>query len=129
MADDPELTEHDYPTDEALERIRKAKSPREALELAERAWHWDGGATRKLRPEERKIVTHGDDDGQEFIRFATGGWSGNEDIIRALNDNLLVRWQLSASGGLHIYELPPAGDAVDPHVDSNTGTLTTRVKE
>src|SRR6185436_15610533 len=51
MADDPELTDGDYPHDETLERIRKA-SPREALELAERAWHWEGGARRTLRTEE-----------------------------------------------------------------------------
>ena len=108
MADDPELTEDGYPTDEALERIRVAE-PREALELAERAWHWDGWATRELKPAERDIVSG--DGSKQFIRFATGGWSGNESIISALDANWVVTmlcWQMSARGGLHIYELPKA---------------------
>lgn len=110
LADDPDLTDGGYPTDETLERIRAAKSPREALELAERAWHWDGWATRTLRPEELAMVRrhHEDEPMPEYFRFATGGWSGNEDIIIALERNFLVLgmcWQLSACGGLHIYEL------------------------
>jgi hypothetical protein len=122
MADDPELTDEDYPTDEALARIRTAP-PREALELAERAWHWDGWASRELRPEERAVVTNDVDEGAEFVRFATGGWSGNESIIAALDDNWPVAvmcWRLTARGGLHIYEMPKAVDAVDPPVGDST---------
>lgn len=106
MADDPELTCGDYPTEDALARIAKAE-PREALELAERAWHWDGWVTRELSAHEGYVV-HAEPD-REYLRFATGGWSGNEDIIAALEDNLMVRamcWRLSARGGLHVYELP-----------------------
>jgi hypothetical protein len=108
MADYLELTEDDYPTDEALARIAAAK-PREALELAERAWHWGGRVTRELKPEELALMIARNDEGAEYIRFATGGWSGNESIISALEDNTMVRamcWQLSAHGGLHIYEFP-----------------------
>lgn len=107
MSDDPELTDGDYPTEETLTAIEKA-APHEALELAERAWHWDGWATRTLKDHERLMMSAGCDDDTEFIRFATGGWSGNESIINSLNTNWKVRamcWQLSARGGLHIYEL------------------------
>lgn len=112
MADDPELTDGDYPTDETLARIRNAPTPREALELAERAWHWDGWATRALRPEELAMVCRHDRDDAtyDWFRFATGGWSGNESIISALKRNPLATglcWKLSASGGLHIYGVPP----------------------
>lgn len=108
LSDDPELTDGDYPTEDTLDAIEKA-SPREALELAERAWHWDDWVTRTLKDHERLLMSAGATDDTEFIRFATGGWSGNESIISALNKNLMVRavcWQLSARGGLHIYELP-----------------------
>ncbi len=132
MADDPELTDGDYPSAGTLKRIQKAK-PREALELAQRAWHWDGWATRTLRPEELAMVRrhHEDEPMPEFYRFATGGWSGNESIIAALDRNFLVAgmcWELSARGGLHVYELRPSAGAVDPHVRS-TGKPITRVKK
>lgn len=115
MADDPELTDGDYPSDETLERIRHAE-PREALELAQRAWHWDGWATRTLRANELAMMRDGHDDEPmpDYYRFATGGWSGNESILAALEHNFLVAgmcWQLSARGGLHIYELRPADPA------------------
>lgn len=118
MADDPELTDGDYPTDETLERIRTA-APREALELAQRAWHWDGWATRELRADELLLVRdgHADEPMPDYYRFATGGWSGNESIINALDGNFLVVgmcWLLSARGGLHIYEVRQAVSAVDP---------------
>jgi hypothetical protein len=116
MADDPELTEDGYPTDETLERIANAPA-REALELAERAWHWDGWASRRLSDAEHRVVhADADDDSGEFVRFATGGWSGNESIVGALNENPMVRvmcWQLSARGGLHIYKLPKSSDSVE----------------
>ncbi|HWO88896.1 MAG TPA: hypothetical protein VNL98_07075 [Gemmatimonadales bacterium] len=60
-----------------------------------------------MRPEERALVAdHGD---REYVRFATGGWSGNEAIIAALQRNLMVMamcWRVSTRGGLHIYALP-----------------------
>ncbi len=38
---------------------------------------------------------------------ATGGWSGNEDIIMALQENYVVwgiTWQLSERGGRYVFE-------------------------
>src|SRR5262245_55643391 len=96
-----------YPTEDALDAIRIAP-PREALELAERAWSSYGWVSRQLSEPERLVATRHGCDG-EYIRFATGGWSGNESIISALTDNLMCAalcWQLSARGGLHIYQVP-----------------------
>lgn len=48
-------------------------------------------------------------DGRERIRIATGGWSGNEDMMFALERNFIVYgsyWQLSARGGLEVYIIP-----------------------
>lgn len=42
-----------------------------------------------------------------LIRFATGGWSGCEDVIDALSQNLRVwgeRWQQHHRGGLWVFE-------------------------
>lgn len=39
-----------------------------------------------------------------FATFATGGWSGNEDLIAALEDNevfWLMSWEASFRGGLY----------------------------
>jgi hypothetical protein len=48
-------------------------------------------------------------DGKERIRIATGGWSGNEDMMSALERNFVVYgsyWKLSARGGLEVYIIP-----------------------
>lgn len=48
-------------------------------------------------------------DGRERIRIATGGWSGNEDMMSALERNFIVYssyWKLSARGGLEVYIIP-----------------------
>ena len=47
--------------------------------------------------------------GERYLRLSTGGWSGNEELVAALNTNRMVRvlsWRLSARGGLHIYQYP-----------------------
>lgn len=43
------------------------------------------------------------------VRLATSGWSGNEEIINHLNNNLWFGsrfWESSHRGGLHIYKIP-----------------------
>lgn len=101
---------NEYPTEEQLDAIRKAEGWKTTLDLAIEAWDSDG-VTFVLRPEEQAMVDAGQtwaDEPHRYVRFATGGWSGNEDIISALNENVWARmnWQMSAAGGLHIYEYP-----------------------
>lgn len=109
MTPAPTFDADGYPTNETLDRIEQAPV-REALDLARAAWHWEDWASEHLRDAEREVITYGEPvAGRRFIRFATGGWSGNESIISALNRNPQVRvlaWRLHARGGLHIYEYP-----------------------
>lgn len=101
---------HGYPTPKTLRTIRKWPSDQqrinELLDLVAAAWHWpDFGVSRELRPAEAEVV-HAEE-GERFLRLATCGWSGNEDLIEALNRSTSLAWfftwKLSASGGLHIF--------------------------
>lgn len=45
------------------------------------------------------------------LRLATGGWSGNEEIVQALHENQIFQatcWEMSKRGGLTIYVVPKA---------------------
>lgn len=51
---------------------------------------------------------------REYVEYklVTCGWSGNEDIIRAMNKNIMlgmICWESSHRGGLHIYRLTKKG--------------------
>jgi hypothetical protein len=51
-------------------------------------------------------VTYKDEDGKDILELATGGWSDNEEIIRALMDNHLFwikYWESTHRGGLYIF--------------------------
>ena len=87
-----------YPTNADLERI--VSWPMEdaagALEFVRSMWHWPMLAKR---------------DGQDLkvFEFVTGGWSGNESLIGALEENVLLRglcWWSSERGGKHVWRLP-----------------------
>lgn len=99
-----------YPTEAALKRIETWPSEDIAgcLDFVKALWHFDGwGVSETLRPEEATIL-HAEPD-ERYLRLATGGWSGNESLIDALNANTMVRvmtWKLHARGGLHIYQYP-----------------------
>lgn len=84
-----------YPTAAALRRLSKwpAEDLRGALEYAAGLWHWPNYVRRR---------------GRRYT-FITGGWSGNESVMAALERNLFlyaVCWEASFRGGKHIYELP-----------------------
>ena len=62
------------------------------------AWNLDFG----------KIFETSADNGETLIVFVTGGWSSNEEIIDAMQENALLRimrWYSSERGGLHKYIL------------------------
>jgi hypothetical protein len=103
------LDEEGYPTETALNIITQwpFADPGGALDLVKGLWNYPEYATNTLRPEEQEIL-HSDPQ-RKYLRLATGGWSGNESLIRALRDNQLVwsfTWQLSKRGGLHIFRYP-----------------------
>ena len=93
-----------YPDEADLKRITEwpMKSEEEfeqVMEFVKRIWHWDF------------VVKEGG-----AWRLATGGWSGNEDIISAMMQNfmlLAMAWQSSHRGGLHWFAWP-VRDQKDP---------------
>ena len=99
MSDDM-LDEDGYPTDETLAKIKD--------------WPWDDalGCLDHVRALWRypDWVTKTEVGECHHFRFATGGWSGNEELIGALHSNVMIRcltWQMSQAGGLHIYHVMP----------------------
>lgn len=104
---EPTFDADGYPTEETLAAIRvwPWQDVNALLDFIAEAWHWPDFVSRELRPEEASIVHAEPED--RYLRLATGGWSGNEDLIAALRENMMARaltWRLTARGGLHIYE-------------------------
>lgn len=102
------MPEDGYPTEEELERITKWEGDfKELLDYVhsigqywsgDRSWGWD---------EEQAIDEHR---GGHVTRYhiSTGGWSGNESIIGALQDNILfwiMHWVQHRRGGHYIFEI------------------------
>ena len=98
MTKEPQFDKDGYPTDETLETVRawddlSFDGQVELLNYVRKAWDTRVGA--------------------EFVEaraciFVTGGWSGNEELIYALEDNTLfwmLCWYKSQRGGY--YEFIP----------------------
>ena len=92
----PTMNADGYPTEETLQAIREwpAKEMPALFAFIREAWtypdYWRTEGT-----------TH---------TVATGGWSGNEDLIDALGDNSiawLLCWVSSARGGKFVFEEKP----------------------
>jgi hypothetical protein len=86
-----------YPDEEELERIAKwpVSDVEGLVEFIKDLW-WHPELVRRSGPY------------NEHVELVTGGWSGNEDIIRALHSNYVfygVCWELSRRGGYHLYDL------------------------
>lgn len=104
------MSEKDYPTEEELQRIREWDYKDGYMGLAEfvcNIWHWgeDWAFLRDWAKDEFDVE-------YRELRLATGGWSGNESIINALNNNQMfgmLCWFSSHRGGLHIYHIPKKG--------------------
>jgi hypothetical protein len=84
----------DYPTDEELQKITDFNvddnNLDEFIEGIKSIWHWPDFVKK-----EEKVYT-----------FATGGWSGNEEIIMALRKNTffwLMYWESSTRGGKYVF--------------------------
>ena len=100
----PEFDEDGYPTEETLEKIKKWEYSDGWLELMQfvgKAWHWPEycTATDALNYWDKPVLRY---------RLVTGGWSGNESIITALEGNFIfwnMCWQESHRGGKHIFEI------------------------
>ena len=93
------------PTEEELGKIKQWDYQDDFFELAQYVcdlWHFsDWAVYRELTKDEY---------GREYreLRLATAGWSGNESIIDALQENamfFMLCWQSSHRGGLHIFHI------------------------
>ena len=99
MKPTPTFDSDGQPTEETLETIRQWPYPFTGLlDYVREAWRDDFGRTWVDVDEHKKPV----------LKLATGGWSANEDIARALRRNHMFRaalWQSSHRGGLDVYSL------------------------
>lgn len=90
------MDENGYPTDEDLEAIEKYDVLKNGvdglLDMLEGLWHY--GHPYFIR-EGKKLELH------------TGGWSGNEEIIGALQKNYFwfFYWQKSERGGHYYFKI------------------------
>ena len=105
---EPEFDKDGYPTARTLRVIAEwpLRDLRGLMEFICRAWNWAHMATREISNAEREII--GVESAGNFYRFATGGWSGNEELMGALERNRMaysLTWCMSARGGLHIFQV------------------------
>lgn len=82
-----------YPTDEQLETIRNWKNYNihSLFDYIYDFWHWPEWGWKR--------------NGDTYF-ISTGGWSGNEDIIDAMQSNSIwwgMFWELSKRGGHYIF--------------------------
>lgn len=112
---EPTFDSDGYPTEETLKAISEwpASDAAGCLRFVQKAWNWPDYVNEQLSLDESLVIYPGISSlrpkDAKHLRFATGGWSGNESLIAALNQNAVVRmltWRMSVRGGLHIYEVP-----------------------
>lgn len=98
------LDEDGYPTEEAIEQIENwsYNDPKGWFKFIENIWHlrsWGWSEVRKAYLDSPdKIEYH----------ISTAGWSGNEDIIRAMQENNILwsdTWVQTRRGGHYIFEI------------------------
>ena len=101
------LDEDGYPTDDALDRIEHwpYNDPKGWFKFIENMWH-----LRSWGWTEGYFEDHHEYDSADKYRYyiSTCGWSGNEDIIRAMQDNKNLwyhTWVQSRRGGHYIFEV------------------------
>ena len=92
--------EDGYPTEEALDMIEKWdwSQTDKCFEFIRQMWQWN-----------EMMWTQTDDGEKITYDMSTGGWSGNEGLILALQQNWVIwnfTWVQSKRGGHHIFELP-----------------------
>ena len=94
--DDIEYVDDDgYPTDAALKLVREwdvkdVKEFHDLMLMVKYLWRWANYVIRN----------------NEQYTLITGGWSGNESIVAAMKENLLLHimyWYSSNRSGTHIY--------------------------
>jgi hypothetical protein len=85
-----------YPSDEELEKIKTwdYSDYHGLMEFIQSLWEFDAWGFNRL------------DRAAEIYMISTGGWSGNEDIIQAMESNIMfwsLYWYQSRRGGHYIF--------------------------
>jgi hypothetical protein len=96
--------ENPYPADEALDALTSfTGTPGEFLRAVHCQWNDDYG-----RWDDVRRTGDGTEEPGTSVVLATGGWSGNESVISAVQDTMfhLMFWYSSTRGGLHEYRIP-----------------------
>ena len=102
MSDGAEWLDGDgYPTEAAIQRIKAwdVKDPAGLADFCKSIWHWGSNYW------EQRATADG-----VRIEAHTGGWSGNEEIIGALESTPFwsLCWQDSRRGGHYSFIIPTA---------------------
>lgn len=95
------IDQHEYPTEWGIAQLREFRgTPQQFVDLVMRMW-WQPTPIH---------IEHTNADGEAIIvvRMATGGWSGNEELISEIDRTFFsfFYWQFSRRGGLHVYHIP-----------------------
>ena len=92
--------EDGYPTDEELEFIKNFDLVKcdvdELLEYIRSVWQYHEWGFKLTGKNVKKLELH------------TGGWSGNEDVIRALKENVIfwpMYWHKHVRGGHYYFKI------------------------
>ncbi|TXH10711.1 MAG: hypothetical protein E6R04_04430 [Spirochaetes bacterium] len=91
-------TNDGYPTVEGIAAVQNfSGTPHGFVELLREVWS-----------HEDLVSVHDTDGGVMEIRCVTVGWSGNEELISAIEESMfgLRFWESSHRGGLHVYHVP-----------------------
>jgi len=98
----------DYPTEEQLAKIRTwpSNDPKGWFAFIKAVW-WspDWGWTEQALPKGAPLLNRG-----TLYAVSTGGWSGNEEIIAAMQKHeslWLTTWESSRRGGHYEFEVTP----------------------
>jgi hypothetical protein len=108
VSEHPTFDGDGYPTEETLDAIAAwdwHDFPA-LMEYVAAAWKWD---MLKNEPSKIEPALNGEDDGFYWCG-ATGGWSGNEDLVAALGRNdmfMALCWSASVRGGYHEFHVVP----------------------
>ena len=113
MSEHPTFDSYGYPTDETLKTIEEwpyTDDFRLLMDYVQEAWA-DYGWFERCAPEVAEAMDGDRDchDGHWWC-YATGGWSGNESIIGALERNAIFHfyaWYCSVRGGYGEYHVRP----------------------
>jgi hypothetical protein len=98
------LDEDGYPTEDALDRIEHwyYNDPKGWFKFIESIWHLKSWGWTELKRAELDSVD------KIMFHISTAGWSGNEDIIRAMQQNHILwsdTWVESRRGGHYVFEM------------------------